>query len=91
MAKRKEGTSPSLLLVHLGDSNPNRVSSLHGKSARGDGSPLSRLSEADETAPQARHGEAAFVFLTRLTFGKGLGGGAAPPPINLSEADETAP
>ena len=26
-----------------------------------------------------------------LAFGEGLGGGAAPPPINLSEADETAP
>ena len=55
MAKRKEGTSPSLLLVHRGNLNPNRVSSLHGKSARGDGSPLSRLSEADKTAPKVRH------------------------------------
>ena len=26
-----------------------------------------------------------------LAFGEGLGGGAAPPPINLSEADKTAP
>ena len=55
MTKRKEGTSPSLLLVHRGNLNPNRVSSLHGKSARGDGSPLSRLSEADKTAPKVRH------------------------------------
>ena len=42
-------------VVHLGNSNPNRLSGLHGKSARGDGSPLSRLSEADPSAPKVRH------------------------------------
>ena len=42
-------------VVHRGNSNPNRPSDLHGKSARGDGSPLSRLSEADHFAPKARH------------------------------------
>ena len=34
---------------------PNRAASLHGKSARGDGSPLSRLSAADQSAPKAQH------------------------------------
>lgn len=42
-------------VVHRGNPNPNRLSDLHGVSARGDGSPLSRLSVADQTAPKARH------------------------------------
>ena len=42
-------------MVHRGNPNPNRPSGLHGKSARGDGSPLSRLSAADPSAPKARH------------------------------------
>ena len=78
MAKRREGTSPSLLLVHRGDSNPNRVSSLHGKSARGDGSPLSRLSEADRTAPQARHQKRDILSDARF-------------PISKSEPSEAGP
>ena len=42
-------------VVHRSNSNPNQSSSLHGESARGDGNPLSRLSEADQPAPKARH------------------------------------
>ena len=53
-------------MVHRGSSNPNRVSSLHGKSARGDGSPLSRLSEADKTAPKVRHQKAGTLLGARF-------------------------
>ena len=46
---------PCFDVVHRGNSNPNRHPDLHGKSARGDGSPLSRSSGADHPAPEARH------------------------------------
>ena len=63
--------SDAPFLVHLGNSNPNRLSGLHGKSARGDGSPLSRLSEADPSAPRARHQKRGILsdapFLVRAT------------------------
>ena len=42
-------------VVYRGNPNPNRLSGLHGESARGDGNPLSRLSAADHFAPKARH------------------------------------
>ena len=61
-----------VFLVHRRIPNPNRVSGSHGKSARGDGSPLSRLSEADIRQPQAGHQKGEnpnwiLSFLVRLT------------------------
>ena len=55
LERRPDGSLYRMDVVHRGNPNPNRLSDLHGVSARGDGSPLSRLSVADQTAPKARH------------------------------------
>ena len=55
LERRPDGSLYRMDVVHRGNPNPNRLSDLHGVSARGDGSPLSRMSVADQTAPKARH------------------------------------